>query len=124
MTRVRVTVDAHDAIHELDRLARGPTPIVGRFEGVLLESFAWTQADVHVDTGYLKASGHPVSSFDGVRWTGTLEYARHPGIFELARGNQPSLTHPEGGHYFFNRAYFTADAYEHIMEDFLDGGHH
>jgi len=36
------------------------------------------------DYGYLKASGHPESHFDGEEWTGEIDFARHPGIFELA----------------------------------------
>jgi hypothetical protein len=35
-------------------------------------------------------------------WEGEISFARHPGIFELARGDSPTKFHPEGGHYFFD----------------------
>lgn len=110
------------AIRELDRLARGPFTVVSQFEAVLMSSFTATQERVHVMTGQLKASGHPSSSFTGDVWEGVLHYARHPGIFELARGDQPTLNHPEGEHYFFDPAYHTGPEYERVFYDFLDGG--
>jgi hypothetical protein len=119
---VRFTVDARRAIAELHRLAFGTASIVPEFESILATSYAATQAQVHVITGLLKASGHPTSQFDGETWEGVIHYARRPGIFELARGNQPTLNHPDGAHFFFDAAYHTADAYERAFEDFL-GGH-
>ncbi len=119
----RVEVDASDALGELERLARGPTPVVGHFESVLLESFTAVLARVHVITGRLKGSGHPSSEFDGDRWSGTIHFARHPGIYELARHDQPTMNHPEGGHFFFEPAYETEHAYEEVFYDFLRGGH-
>lgn len=88
---------------ELDRLAKGP---VGRtlaeMEAALAAGYLTTEQRVHVITGHLKASGHPTSSFDGEQWEGEMDFARYPGIFELARGNSPTANHPEGGHYFFD----------------------
>lgn len=109
------------ALREIDRLARGPGPVVSHFESILMTSFGETQGAVHVLTGHLKASGHPSSTFDGDRWEGTIHYARHPGIFELARHDQPTLNHPEGGHYFLEAGYHTTSAYERVFYDFLDG---
>lgn len=121
MSSVRFTMDASDATRELDRLAAGPHSVVPEFEGILLSSFAAVAAKVHVITGQLKSSGHPSSSFDGLRWEGTIHFARHPGIFELARHDHPTLNHPEGGHFFFEPAYETPQAYESAVIDFLRG---
>jgi len=88
---------------ELDRLARGPDmDTIARMESALLEGFTITEARVHVITGELKASGHPSSHHDQFTWEGTIAFAGHPGIFELARGNTPTEHHPMGGHYFFD----------------------
>lgn len=93
----------HAAGPELDRLAAGPGgETVLRMEAALAAGYITTEARVHVITGYLKASGQPSSSFDGELWEGTIDFARYPGIFELARGNSPTMNHPEGGHYFFD----------------------
>jgi hypothetical protein len=119
---VRYTVDTSSADRELERLAHGPAASVHHFESALLAAFAETQGHVHVITGALKSSGKPSSSFDGSRWTGTLSYARHPGIFELARGDHPTANHPEGGHYFFDPGgpQFL-DNVRQLMTEFLRG---
>lgn len=99
---IRFEIDLDGAGHELDRLAKGPAgETVMRMEGALLTGFMASEARVHVITGYLKSTLHPSSEFSGDTWTGTIAAARHPGIFELARGNAPTGNHPEGGHYFF-----------------------
>jgi hypothetical protein len=126
MASVTIIIDAHDVLGELDRLAKGPTPVVEDFEGVLLSSFSATQAHVHVITGGLKASGVPSSSFDGAVWSGTLSYARHPGIYELARGDMPTQNHPEGSHFFFDPPEGSEtfrQAYEEVFYTFLRAGH-
>lgn len=124
---ITITIDAADVLDELSRLAHGPAPVVPEFEGVLLASFAATQGHVHVITGALKASGHPDSSFDGETWSGSLLYARHPGIYELARGNKPTANHPEGDHFFFDppegSEYFR-DRYEDVFYDWLGATGH
>lgn len=93
----------HAAGPELDRLAAGPAgSTLLEMEAALASAYMVTEARVHVITGHLKASGHPSSSFDGEEWTGEIDFARYPGIYELARGNRPTRNHPEGGHYFFD----------------------
>lgn len=95
----------HAAGPELDRLARGPAgETIAEMEAALVAGYVATEARVHRITGFLQASGHPTSSFDGDRWDGEIDYARHPGIFELARGDAPTAHHPEGGHYFFSES--------------------
>lgn len=93
----------HAAGPELDRLIKGPAgETVLAMEAALAAGYLTSEARAHVITGYLKASGHPSSNFDGELWTGEIDFARYPGIFELARGNSPTKNHPEGGHYFFD----------------------
>lgn len=94
----------HAAGPELDRLALGPTETLNVFERALVDGFIATEARVHVITGALKASGHINSSWDGNQWDGEIDFARYPGIFELARGDSPSMYHPEGDHYFFKES--------------------
>jgi hypothetical protein len=121
---VSFTADFSRVIREIDRLAHGPGAdgTTFRLEGIMLQNFQQTQGDVHIITGYLKSSGHPSSSFDGEVWEGTIHYARRPGIFELARGNKPTLNHPEGGHYFFSSSYEeTPQQYKDAVLGFLRG---
>lgn len=89
---------------ELDRLARGPDArIIAHMEAALMLGYAITEKRVHVITGELLASGRPQSSFDKYTWSGEIDYARDPGIFELARGDAATDHHPyPGRHYFFD----------------------
>lgn len=89
---------------ELDRLAKGPAgETVAKFEAALAEGYLLTEVRVHVITGYLRSSGHTASHFTGEQWEGEIDFARYPGIYELARGQHtPTRFHPEGGHYFFD----------------------
>jgi hypothetical protein len=80
---LRFEVDLDGTATELERLQHPP---FSELEGVLLTTLATTEARVHVETGHLKASGHPTSEAAGDVWSGTLNYDRYPGIFELARG--------------------------------------
>ncbi len=115
---IRFTVDLNGAGDELERLQHPPTR---ELEGVLLTTYAITEARVHVETGHLLASGHPTSDHVGSVWTGTLSYDGDPGIYELARG--PRRTKYHGGvgdsHFFFDPVearwpgdWTTGDAYE------------
>lgn len=100
---VYVVIYPDGAGDELDRLARGPgLETIAAMEAALLEGFTITEGRVHVITGALLASGHPESAFTGDAWEGVIDYARDPGIFELARGNTPTKHRPMGGHYFFD----------------------
>lgn len=103
---IRFEVDLYGprgAGFELDRLMKGPSAgTILRMEAALAEGTVMTEARAHVITGFLKSSVHPESSFDGDSWSGTIDAARYPGIFELARADTPTENHPEGGHYFFD----------------------
>jgi hypothetical protein len=89
-----------DVLAELDRLAKGPDPM--DFEAELLQGMLTVSHQVHIITGYLLGSGHPESEFSAGEWKGEIDFARYPGIYELALGNTPSKYHPEGGHFFFD----------------------
>lgn len=89
---------------------------IGRFEKTFAATFTAVENKVHVLTGDLKASGLPRTHFDGDTWTGEIDYDRYPGIFELARGDSPTLNHPEGGHNFFD----AVDAFIAQYDDDVD----
>jgi hypothetical protein len=95
---IRFEVDLDGTADELERLQHPP---ILALESVLMTTFAETEMRVHVDTGSLKASGHPTSSLAGDIWDGTLSYDRYPGIFELARGPRPSR-YQHDSHFFFD----------------------
>jgi hypothetical protein len=121
---VGIYVDLDGAGDELDRLAKGPgLATIARMDGALMAGFAMSEARVHVITGFLKASGHVVTHDDPANWMGSMEFARYPGVFELARGNAPTGNHPEGGHYFFDEGgpFFLREAREAIWEWITDG---
>lgn len=100
---VRMYGFPHAAGPELDRLADGPGPVtLADMEGALAAGTAITIGRAHVITGKLKASVHPESNWTGEIWEGTISAVRYPGIFELWRGDTPTLNHPEGQHYFFD----------------------
>lgn len=110
---------------ELDRLAAGPAgETVLAMEGALAAAYVATETRVHVITGALRASGHPSSTFDGELWEGEIDFARYPGIYELARGNSPTQNHPEGGHYFFDPGgpAFEAAVRQAVWDFVTDGG--
>lgn len=109
---------------ELDRLIAGPgLDTLGRMEGALAEGTSATEARVHVITGYLKSTVHSSSDYAADVWEGTIEAARDPGIFELARGNMPTKYHPDGQHYFFDPGgpKFEHDVREAIWDWVTDG---
>jgi hypothetical protein len=93
----------HAAGPELDRLIKGPAgATLLEMEAALAAGALATEARVHIITGYLKGSGTTRSSASLDGWEGEIDYARHPGIFELWRNNWPTANHPSGGHYFFD----------------------
>lgn len=97
-----VVVGFNGLINPFEELSKGLTfRQINRFEKTTADMFADTQARVHVLTSKLKLSGQPRTHFDGDEWSGEIEYAENPGIFEIARGDSPSRDHPEGGHDFF-----------------------
>lgn len=98
------TVYLDGAGDELDRLARGPGQrTIAAMEAALAAGFTITEHRVHIITGELLASGHPESSFDTETWSGQMNFDRHPGVFELARGDAATAYHPyPGRHYFFD----------------------
>jgi hypothetical protein len=104
MAEYFVYVDLNGAGDELDRLARGPdSRTIASMEAALMLGYVISEARVHIITGHLAQSGHPWSSFDFDTWTGEIDFARYPGIFELARGDAPTRYHPAPGrHYFFD----------------------
>ncbi len=129
MDSLRFEVDLDGAAIELERLQHPP---FREMEGVLLTTFAITDARVHVITGELKASGHPTSERAGDVWSGTLSYARYPGIYELARGERPTRYHTDS-HFLFDPVqapgYGDYDVehgegfrmYKEVIENWLEG---
>lgn len=102
-------------IDELDELSRAPSPRqVAAMDLALARSFADTQAQVHVDTGALKASGRMSSEVDQEEgtWTGSIQYggpqAPHA-VYEVAEG---------GSHDPFNNL----PTFEELFEEALTEG--
>ena len=61
-----VYVDLNGAGDELDRLARGPDArTIASMEAALLLGYTLAEAKVHIITGHLAMSGHPMSAFEG-----------------------------------------------------------
>jgi hypothetical protein len=97
---VKFSVDIDGPLAELDRLIEGPD--LGAFEEAMSAGLAASFEKVHVLTGHLKTTGRGITELGEGSWEGTMAFARHPGIFELARGDHPTRNHPEGGHFFFD----------------------
>lgn len=96
-------VGLRDLIDQFDKLGRSfsheellPFELVGKamFEAV--------REKTHVETGKLRLSGRHDTHYAGDEWSVEIKFAARPGIFELARGDEPTANHPEGGHFFFN----------------------
>jgi hypothetical protein len=125
MPEVTMTVNLDGIPGELERLQDPP---YAELEAVFAATFVITEARVHVETGALKASGHPTSEVGDDTWTGTLNYDRYPGIYELARG--PVKTKTTGGtgtHFFFDPVearwpgdWTTGDSYQMYTKAILD----
>lgn len=75
MTTVRVHVDTSEIDRELDRLQRGMTAAhLMRMSSILSTQFAHTQAEVHVITGSLRASGKVDTPRREDGWEGVISY--------------------------------------------------
>jgi hypothetical protein len=97
--KVEIVTTLQHMIADFSELEKAPGfKAIGKLEQVLADAYEASQAIVHVITGDLKMSGVPHTSYSGSEWSGGIDYARHPGIFELALGNTPSIDHPEGQH--------------------------
>jgi hypothetical protein len=103
-------IDRH--LSQLEDLPRGKGKLL--LDAVLETGFAMTQADVHVQTGALKATGeHDTEVHDATdTWEGTIEYGS-PGdngpvdyaIYEKERdlGGAGGESDAKGSHDFFGR---------------------
>lgn len=98
------TVGLDEMWKDFKKLATHGTRTRGlkRVDRLFYAAFAATQSKVHVETGRLQESGRADTHYLFDMWIGEIQYRRNPGIFELARGDTPTLTHPTGGHHFFN----------------------
>lgn len=76
MSVLRIEVAGLDKlIREVDRLQRAPSAkTTATLDAALASAFARTQADVHVHTGELKATGRHSSEVDRHHWEGTIVY--------------------------------------------------
>lgn len=117
---IGIYVDLDGAGDELDRLAKGPgAATIARIDAALMTGFAMSEAKVHVITGFLKLSGRVVTHMSPGNWSGSMEFARYPGVFELARGNMPTRHH-DGGHYFMDEGGpFFLRATRHAVWDWI-----
>lgn len=110
---------------ELDRLEKGPAgETVARMEASLVANTLAVEQRTHVITGYLKSTIRFDSSFEGDQWEGTMYGARYPGIYELARGDSPTLHHPAPGHHNFFGPYgpiFEKDVRQAVYDFVTDG---
>lgn len=121
--RLYIDVDGLDKMVEEFGNAAGPIDfkVISKFEKTFHSSFLAVRGRTHVDTGYLRFSGITRTHFDGDEWSGEIAFARNPGIFELARGDTPTYTHPEGGHFFFNAVEaFIPELQDHVESFFRD----
>lgn len=81
----------------------------------LHDAFAQTQADVHVLSGALKASGTKRSEIvDGNVWEGTIEY----GSDEVAYAEAERLR--GGNHDFFRNVHHNSEAYRLAMMEVFE----
>lgn len=112
--KVEVKEEGLDGIiSAMDRASKSvPARVLERFERSWILLGNEIRAKVHVQTERLKLSGRSSTHMIGDEWIGEIDYDADPGIFELARGDAPSVEHPEGEHFFF--APF--DTFDVIME--------
>lgn len=112
-----------EMIDAMKAIRKGPSfKTIAKFESHLDKAFAVTQANVHVISGRLKASGHTESDWKSNVWTGQINYGgpsgspAYYGVYELHRhGNrqQPPFT----PHDFF---FGLGDQYDLAFEGTID----
>jgi hypothetical protein len=93
-------------IDAMETLTKPPSfKVTAKFEAALKEGFEITQAQTHVISGRLKASGRTKTDMKGSWWAGSILYGGESGtpayyaIYELNRGG----TRPDGTpHDFFS----------------------
>jgi hypothetical protein len=72
---IRIEVDMHEVLDELDRLKDMPNlPMITGLEGVLATTFTQTQLTTPVDTGSLRGSGKISSEVTDDQWDGAITY--------------------------------------------------
>lgn len=109
-----------DMIDALRLVERRPSfRTTARLETVLQTAYGVTQANVHVITGRLKASGRTKTDFDGDRWTGEIIYGgpsnspAYYGLYEMHReGVKPGF----GPHDFFDGLQAFDSAFENAID--------
>ena len=101
-------------IDAMQRVSKPSFLVTHELEGALSNVFAQTQANTHIISGRLKASGRTNTSFNGKEWSGTIEYGGDKYI--------PTGTNLVTGAAFQETAYY--DVYEKARgggQDFFKG---
>ncbi len=108
--------DYSEVYRELDRLEAMPSPkMVTNLETALSFGLESTRAQVHVDTGALKASGKESSDVRPGRWEGKFSFGDKAqqvdyAIYERARG---------GAHDFFNGVHLLTSVFVEAIKNGL-----
>lgn len=113
-------------IDALDQVSDKPNyKTLGLLEGTLSGAFFITQAQVHIITGRLKASGRRESSLSdgGHTWTGEIKYGgpsgtpAYYGVYELYRhGSKPGF----GPHDYFTGLEVFDEGFENAIHRHFD----
>jgi hypothetical protein len=107
---------------EVDRLAAGPTAMdFAKFEIILQQQFAATQAAVHVITRSLKLSGKMESEATQDSWSGEISYGGTSAGIHNPVDYAEYERERDGNHDFLAAADRLSDRYISAMEDFLRG---
>jgi hypothetical protein len=126
--RIEIDVDFSGWLAKLEELQHPP---IMELESIFLAKFQEVQAAVHVITGSLKGSGRTDTDYAEGVWKAEMVFGGPaPGyphgnvgyaLAELARGNAPTLNHPEGGHYYYEPAYDMPELIIPVIEEWLGG---
>lgn len=118
---VRVTVDDD----RFDAALRGLLDMgatLGRLEQVLVQQFAATDAQVHVDTGSLRASGEVDSDYAAGRWQGQVSYGGPSPGFENDPVDYAGYERARGGlHDFMAPAFAIGRRYRAAVRAHFEG---